>query len=569
MNNKEAVKKLIGLLSGYKRTIILIVFLLLISTGINLCIPIISKDIMDKGFIDGNMELLLKLVIAIFLLKITDSLLMVVKEKKRINIAAKVQYQLEEDSFKHLMKLKINYFNNKNYAEILNNISMDIDNMKSIADENLFFIATQIFSMIGGIIGLCIINVKLTVIVLMFIPIKYVIMKCFAKQRKAVMVDYIEKCQDYAKWFGDSVGGIKEVRMFGIIEHKHKEFAKIQNKVIGHRKHLNLIDQYNRETDAIFIQLLETILYIIGANLVFHLQLSIGSIFAFITYSAYVTGPISAVLNIGYLISGIVPSTKRYYQFMDLEEEQENGNVQIPQFGALVFKNVTFSYKEGRQILKNVTFEIPRGCKTAIVGKNGSGKSTIINLILRLYEPDEGIICLGNHKVSQLSIKDFRDMVAVVSQQIYLFNDSIRNNICLYKEVSEDVLWEVIKDSGLESFLKETSLDDPVGENGVMLSGGQKQKIALARALVHNKPILIFDEATSNADAGSEMQIGNIIHTKLKQKTVIVVTHKVDILPEMDQIFLLEEGTICDKGTYTDLMEHNETFCRMIKTSSS
>ena len=160
--------------------------------------------------------------------------------------------------------------------------------------------------------------------------------------------------------------------------------------------------------------------------------------------------------------------------------------------------------------------------------------------------------------ISELSLSDYRNMVSVVSQQIYLFNDTIRNNICLYKQMDDAVIEEACKDSGLEDFIKEVSLDYMVGQNGAMLSGGQKQKIALARALIHDKPIIIFDEATSNTDAYSEQQINRLLNTKLKERTVIVITHKKEILSKVDQIVVLKEGVIDDIGTFDELVGKND-----------
>ena len=156
-------------------------------------------------------------------------------------------------------------------------------------------------------------------------------------------------------------------------------------------------------------------------------------------------------------------------------------------------------------------------------------------------------------------------MVSVVSQQIYLFNDTIRNNICLYKQADDAMIEEACKDSGLEDFIKEVSLDYVVGQNGAMLSGGQKQKIALARALIHDKPIIIFDEATSNADAYSEQQINGLLNTKLKEKTVIVITHKKEILSKVDQIVVLKEGIVVDIGAYDELIGKNDELKIMIE----
>ena len=321
---------------------------------------------------------------------------------------------------------------------------------------------------------------------------------------------------------------------------------------------MNMLGQWNTITDSLMVQFLSTLLYILGANLVFDLQLSVGSVFAFITYSSYVTGPISAILNIGYLLSGIIPSTKRYYAFMDLEEETDNGETAALCPDDLQLQQVSFAYEKEKYVLKDVDILFAKGSKTAIIGRNGSGKTTIINLLTRMYEPTSGKIMLGTEDISELPLPEYRNMVSVVSQQIYLFNDTIRNNICLYKRVDDVIVEEACKDSGLEDFIKEVSLDYVVGQNGAMLSGGQKQKIALARALIHDKPIVIFDEATSNTDAYSEQQINGLLDTKLKEKTVIVITHKKEILNKVDQIVVLKEGVVIDNGTYDELVGKNE-----------
>lgn len=565
MSNREAVRKLLALLKDYTKIISIIFGCLLISTVLNLCVPLLSRRIMDDGFIGGNKELLIKLVLCSLMVYLVISVIDIIKEKNRINISAKIQYSLSEQAFSHLMKMKASYFNNKNYAEILNNINVDIGNMTSIADEGVFFVVTQAFSMTGGVIGLFILNWRMTILVLLFIPIKYVVMKKFAKQRKKVMDDFINDSQKYARWFGDTIGGVREVKLFGILNYKHAEFSQKQSKVVERQKKLNILSQWNNIIDTTLVQILVTVIYIIGANLVFKFQLSVGSVFAFITYSAYVTGPISAILNIGYLLSGIIPSTKRYYEFMNLQEETDKGKLIKPEFGNLKLEEVFFSYETDKPILTDVNIEIPKGSKTVLIGKNGSGKSTIINLLTRMYEPTAGQIKLKGVNIFEITLESYRNMISVVSQQIYLFNDTIRNNICIYKKVSDEVIETACKDSGLEDFLKEVSLDYVVGQNGAMLSGGQKQKIALARALVHDKPIIIFDEVTSNTDVYSEHQINGLLHTRLKEKTVIIITHKQEILQDVDQIVILKDGAVVGTGKYDDLVINNAEFKDMLR----
>lgn len=565
MSNREAVRKLLALLKDYTKIISIIFGCLLISTVLNLCVPLLSRRIMDDGFIGGNKELLIKLVLCSLMVYLVISVIDIIKEKNRINISAKIQYSLSEQAFSHLMKMKASYFNNKNYAEILNNINVDIGNMTSIADEGVFFVVTQAFSMTGGVIGLFILNWRMTILVLLFIPIKYVVMKKFAKQRKKVMDDFINDSQKYARWFGDTIGGVREVKLFGILNYKHAEFSQKQSKVVERQKKLNILSQWNNIIDTTLVQILVTVIYIIGANLVFKFQLSVGSVFAFITYSAYVTGPISAILNIGYLLSGIIPSTKRYYEFMNLQEETDKGKLIKPEFGNLKLEEVFFSYETDKPILTDVNIEIPKGSKTVLIGKNGSGKSTIINLLTRMYEPTAGRIKLKGVNIFEITLESYRNMISVVSQQIYLFNDTIRNNICIYKKVSDEVIETACKDSGLEDFLKEVSLDYVVGQNGAMLSGGQKQKIALARALVHDKPIIIFDEVTSNTDVYSEHQINGLLHTRLKEKTVIIITHKQEILQDVDQIVMLKDGAVVGTGKYDDLVINNAEFKDMLR----
>lgn len=565
MSNREAVRKLLALLKDYTKIISIISGCLLISTVLNLCVPLLSRRIMDDGFIGGNKELLIKLVLCSLMVYLVISVIDIIKEKNRINISAKIQYSLSEQAFSHLMKMKASYFNNKNYAEILNNINVDIGNMTSIADEGVFFVVTQAFSMTGGVIGLFILNWRMTILVLLFIPIKYVAMKKFAKQRKKVMDDFINDSQKYARWFGDTIGGVREVKLFGILNYKHAEFSQKQSKVVERQKKLNILSQWNNIIDTTLVQILVTVIYIIGANLVFKFQLSVGSVFAFITYSAYVTGPISAILNIGYLLSGIIPSTKRYYEFMNLQEETDKGKLIKPEFGNLKLEEVFFSYETDKPILTDVNIEIPKGSKTVLIGKNGSGKSTIINLLTRMYEPTAGQIKLKGVNIFEITLESYRNMISVVSQQIYLFNDTIRNNICIYKKVSDEVIETACKDSGLEDFLKEVSLDYVVGQNGAMLSGGQKQKIALARALVHDKPIIIFDEVTSNTDVYSEHQINGLLHTRLKEKTVIIITHKQEILQDVDQIVMLKDGAVVGTGKYDDLVINNAEFKDMLR----
>jgi ABC-type multidrug transport system fused ATPase/permease subunit len=373
-------------------------------------------------------------------------------------------------------------------------------------------------------------------------------MKYFAKKRKQDMDSYIKEAQNYSAWFGDAVGGVREIRSFGKYDNKWREFREKKSSVIEKEKKMTMLGAWNSVADSTIIQFMMALLYIIGANYVISGSLSVGNIFAFINYSVFVTGPISTVLNIGYYMSGIIPSTKRFYEFITYEEENDaeyvDEDVSILPNERIVFEDVSFSYDDTAKVLDHVNLTIISGSKTVIMGDNGSGKRTILDLISRFYEPTEGRILLGGKDIRGFALENYRNYISVVSQNIYLFDDKIRKNIALYQEVSDAEIKEACAQSGLMEFVDEVTLDYCVGNNGMMLSGGQKQKIALARALIHDTPIIIFDEATSNADSDSIKQINGLLHTLLKEKTVLIVSHQTEILQDADFVYTLVDGKI-------------------------
>lgn len=561
---KASVSELLKLLLPYKFGISGIILILILNAIFSLILPLLSKSIMDDGFIGGDQGVLILRVMQTLILVILICGIDIVKDKIRIGIQNDLKLNLSSNSFQHLSRLNMSYFDEKNDAEILNNLRMDIENICMVADNSLFFVFAQVFSIIGGMVGLFILNAKLAGLVILLIPIKYLIARYFAKKNKKIMQQYIESEEAYSKWFGDVVSGMREIKLFNLYQHKYVELQGYQERIVKSSKKANLLLTYNTTVEKITMQLLMSCIYILGAIQVFNLETSVGTTFAFISYSAYVTSPITAIMNIKQMLAGIFPSVERYVAFINIEEEQVEGE-KVPSMGDIILTDVSMYYdtNPNKYAIENLSLTIKAGSKTAVIGTNGSGKSTLINLLLRLYRYNSGSITMNGVEISSLNLDDYRSMFSVVSQDVVLFNGTIKDNLCLYKDFSDSAIKFAIQASGLEGFIKEHSLDYVVGERGTALSGGEKQKLSLARAILHDKPILILDEATANTDVYSKKYIHNYLF-EATEKTVIIITHSDEVLQMMDNIVFLENGKVLCHGTYQELLSQNKDFQNMM-----
>lgn len=562
---KNTIKQLLKMLHPYKKYIIVIVFCLILSSVLSLLLPLFSRAMMDDGFIAGNQSLLIKLVLAMLFLTLITIILDVIREKIRIYMQVQLNITLSKKAIEHLYRVKMDYFNHKNHSQIFSIVHTDIDSICQIADHSLFFAFTQIFTILGGTIGLFILNYKLAVLVMTIVPIKYIITTCFAKTTQSIMNEFIKTNELYAKWFGDTFMGIRDVKLFDLMRDKTKEFDIKKNDEMKQRKSLSYINVYSNAIDKGLVQIMVSSIYIIGAIQVFDFETTLGSILAFITYSVYVTSPVTAIVNIKQHLYKIIPSINRFNVFMNLEEDKQ-GYISSVSNIEVIFNQVTLNYGADHSALNNISFKIPKDSRVAILGCNGSGKTSIINVLLRLYEAQEGSITLGGINIADIDLTVYRSLFSVVSQDVYLFNDTIKNNICLYKEHPPEQIDKVIKVCGLSELINEKSLDFVIGDHGSLLSGGQKQKISFARAMLHDAPIIILDEATSNTDSYSEKFINTTYLSNLNNKTIITISHNYNYLEQDDIIIFLDKGTLMGYGTYCELLQVNEHFKEFIES---
>ena len=331
---------------------------------------------------------------------------------------------------------------------------------------------------------------------------------------------------------------------------KNQEMRKFQKEVLILGKKTTLLETYNYSVDSLLQWMMVCILYGIGGYLVCKKRLSIGGLTAFISYSNYVIGPIALVFNLRFIWAQIKPSINRLDKFFAEETEREwNSPYDIKKFQKeIVFNKVSFSYSK-QVLLKEINLTIHKGEKIAIVGENGSGKSTIINMLLRFLEPNEGVIAIDGIDIQKYSLKQYRELYAVVSQEIYLFKESLYNNVAMGRTIDKEVLNTMCQKLNLQTFLSKLSsgIETTLERNGENLSGGERQKVALLRAIIKDAPILILDEATANIDKGYDEFLNDIIHSEFQNKTIILITHRIESLKNMDKIYQIHNHSIIEK----------------------
>ncbi|CBZ05055.1 ABC transporter ATP-binding protein [Clostridium botulinum] len=556
--DKKILKRVIKLFKPFSEKIIYSLVCMFISAGISFITPLISMALMDDGLLNNNLSNVIKYSLAIFFITVSGQAIELLEVKYESYLSTIVPYELTLKTFKKTLLLKLSDLNKINNTQLMGNISMDVKNICSLLDRQSLYVIMQIFNMIGGILGLLMISWKLTIVVILIVPLRYFTVKNLAKKRKKNYEEYMNNSEEYWSWYGDTLNGVKEIKLLGIGRVKIGEFIKKQRPLIINNVKFCFQDKINYCLESITLAFITNILYILGAWLTFSKKLSIGGLLAFITYSVKVTSPISTIAGIKYNYINIIPSAKRFFEFMDMESEETLGKLKLDkalQIKNICFKNIYFSYNEDKWNLSNINFNIRSGEKVAIVGMNGAGKSTLFNLLLRLYELNEGEILINGININDIKLSDYRNLFSIVSQDFYLFNKTIKGNIGFKPNIKENDIYNAIARSGAGEFIEklDEKINTKVGTNGACLSGGERQKLALARALVSNSKIILFDEGTSNVDVESENKINEVLINELKEEIVLIISHKPKILKYVDKILVLENGVIQDIGDYDEL----------------
>lgn len=539
---KEYLKQLLKYFNRYKASMLIITISMLVLLILNFILPFESKKLMDEGIIQKNSGNVINTCIIILIINLVILFVTIIKNKYSFKMHLKIKAELETNAFNHLLNTKMNYFSNHNSTSTYDTLREDIDEISSIFNKQTVSAVTSVFSAIGGAIALFVLNWKLAVLVMLSTPVSIILSEIFAKKCRAIISYTISIKRKYTNWFGESISGIKVIKLFGLKEKKLKEMQEQIEEITKSSLRFQMISTYNVEIQLLLVEVLKIFIYIFAVFLIIKNELTIGSLIAFQTYMLMVAGAEATIVDLFFSFYTLAPHIKRYFDFMNEEEENyENGKHNVKP-GKIVYKDVCFSYDGEKQIFNHMNLEIPLGSKVAIVGGNGIGKTTLLNLMLRLFEPDKGEIFIDDVNIKDYNVNTYRTMFSVVSQDIFLFNDSIKNNICLGKNVNNDELNSILNVINLNSLTEEAGMDYIVGENGASLSGGQKQKIALARAIIQNRPIVIFDEATSNLDSKSVRMFLNIIKNKMNDATVLCVTHSNEISSLFNTKILLEEG---------------------------
>jgi ATP-binding cassette subfamily B multidrug efflux pump len=557
----EIFLRLMSFAKSYKRNFIIAASSAIILAGVALLTPIILKDAVDvyiankdsKGLIDSVLLMFAVLMLEVFLRFTFIYFANWVGQHIIRDIRAK--------TFRHILQFKMSYFDKNSVGRLVTRVVSDIETIAAFFSSGVFTIVSDVLQMFAVIIVMFFINWKLALIAIAVLPILLYATKVFQKAIKATFQEVRNQVANLNGFVQERVTGMKIVQLFNREKVEYDNFKNINNK---HKQaYIKTIWYF-----SIFFPIAE-ILSSIGIGLIVWFgskQVVVGAVpgpgtvMAFVQMAQMLFRPLRQIADkFNQLQMGIV-SGERVFKILDTESAiSKNGTIGAKNLrGSISFKDVRFSYIEGEEVLKGINLEVKSGQTVAIVGATGAGKSTIINLLNRFYEIDSGTICVDDIAIDKYKLESLRNQVAIVLQDVFLFSDSVLNNITLKDQtISKEEVEKAAKQIGIHDFIMTLpgGYDYNVKERGAMLSSGQRQLIAFLRAYVSKPSVLILDEATSSVDSQAEQMIQYATETITKNRTSIVIAHRLATIKQADKIIVMDKGLIVEEGTHSELLE--------------
>ena len=556
----EIFLRLMSFAKKYRRNFIIASISTILLSGVALLTPIILKDTVDVYIANKDTEGLIHSILLMFGVLMIEVVLRFTFIYYANWVGQHIIRDIRAKIFRHILQFRMSYFDKNSVGKLVTRVVSDIETIAAFFSSGVFTIVSDVLQMFAVIIVMFFINWKLAFIAIAVLPILLYATKVFQKAIKATFQEVRNQVANLNGFVQERVTGMKIVQLFNREKIEYENFKDINNK---HKEAFVKTIWYF----SIFFPIAE-ILSSVGIGLVvwFGSKQVIkgevpgpGTVMAFVQMAQMLFRPLRQIADkFNQLQMGIV-SGERVFKIIDTDSAiSKNGTLEAKNLkGEINFKEVHFSYIEGEEVLKGINLNVKSGQTVAIVGATGAGKSTIINLLNRFYEIDSGTICIDEIAIDTYKLESLRTQVAVVLQDVFLFSDSILNNITLKDTtVSKDAVVEAAKQIGIHDFIMTLpgGYDYNVKERGAMLSSGQRQLIAFLRAYVSKPSILILDEATSSVDAYSEKMIQHATDTITKGRTSIVIAHRLATIKQADKIIVMDKGLIVEEGTHAELL---------------
>jgi subfamily B ATP-binding cassette protein MsbA len=557
----QILRRLFGYVTPYWKILVLNAVLLVGRAGVELVPPLFQRAIVDQviGTRDlSRLGLLIGLLVGVYVL---IQLIRVADNYVRHSLGERFILDMRVRLYAYLQRLSLSFFERTSTGELMSRVTNDVNALEQFVTHGTALTAVDLLRLVGAIAVLFVLHWQLALLVIIPVPLLAVGLRAFNTRVRPVYRRVRYRLGDINAQLQDNLAGMKVIQAFGQEERALQRFTSESEEY--YRARVKGIWYWSTFFPAMsFVAALGTVIVLgAGSVMVVNGSLSLGTLVAFLAYMASFYEPINRLTEVDDIFQQAIAAGERIFELLDTapDIQDEPGAVDLPPIrGEVAFDDVHFDYGTGEEVLHDVEFHMAPGEVVALVGPSGAGKTSVANLLCRFYDPIHGQIAVDGHDLRQVRLASLRGQVAVVLQDTFLFNSTVRDNLLYGKpSASDEEIVAAAKAAYAHEFVEALpqGYDTEVGERGVKLSGGQKQRLALARAILADPRILILDEATSSVDAEAEYLIQQALESVLRGRTALVIAHRLSTIRNADKIIALEEGRIVEVGGHRELLE--------------
>ena len=562
-------KRLIKYAMPYKMRFVLAMICMGIYSAVAALLVYLSKIIMDGVFVDKDIKILALLVLGMPLVYAIKGLADYGRCYFLNYVAQNAIKDLRQDLCVKLLSLSHSFYVKNTSSKVMSRITNDINALQEALIKVPPTIIRDSLVIIGMIGGLFYLHWRYAFIIVVVLPVLGLPLAQFARKLKKASKDSMVQISEIYTSLQEILSGFSVIKSFCKEEHEEQRFAVNNKEYYNVQQRITRVDARTTPVMEFLSMTGVAVVLWFGGKDVIDGVWTLGDFTAFILAITQMYQPIKNFAQLNSTIQKAVAGSERVFEILD----EKNSIYDLPNAKVLdsfskdiVYKNVNFSYEKGKQILRGINIDIKKGQTVAFVGSSGSGKSTIANLVLRFYDVDNGEILVDGINIKDLKLSSLRDKIGVVSQDVFLFNDTIKYNISYGKmDATDEEIETVAKAANAQKFISKMpkGYNTLIGERGMKLSGGEKQRIAIARAMLKNPPILVLDEATSALDSESEKLVQEAIETLMKNRTVILIAHRLSTVINADKIVVIDKGCVAEVGKHQELIDKGGIYSKL------